>query len=266
MSTSLHCPDSLLHRSTLVLFIFLLITFFGTPCEPLCFHNVFKHLNTSPYVLQCFLVTYTSTLSQEAFFNNVLFHELSHSLGPAFVGNDEANGEVVSWLSIPWRTRNVLSVSSKQEGIRWKIIRCGLRWVPHTVGSRKVEQYFFFSEENLVMHFMLLSVVNRHGVKDRRVRGGDYLSIQTPKTVKVNSLYKMPATKGAGVKIFSTFILTRRVHQMVTFPFEGYKKNVTGNIVQLLKTCLLLRIGVLLHPLPAVDHSPSPFFSSQVIL
>ena len=96
MYTSLHCPDSLLHRSTLVLFIFLLITFFGTPCEPLCFHNVFKHLNTSPYVLQCFLVTYTSTLSQEAFFNNVLFHELSHSLGPAFVGNDEANGEVVS--------------------------------------------------------------------------------------------------------------------------------------------------------------------------
>ena len=33
-------------------------------------------------------------LSQEAFFNNVLFHELSHSLGPAFVGNNEANGEV----------------------------------------------------------------------------------------------------------------------------------------------------------------------------
>ena len=33
-------------------------------------------------------------LFQEAFFNNVLFHELSHSLGPAFVGNDEANGEV----------------------------------------------------------------------------------------------------------------------------------------------------------------------------
>ena len=33
-------------------------------------------------------------LSQDAFFNNVLFHELSHSLGPAFVGNDEANGEV----------------------------------------------------------------------------------------------------------------------------------------------------------------------------
>ena len=41
---------------------------------------------------------------------------------------------------------------------------------------------------------------------------------------------------------------------MVTFPFEGYKKNVTRNIVQLLKTSLLLRIGVLLHPLPAVDH------------
>ena len=33
-------------------------------------------------------------LSQDAFFNNVLFHELSHSLGPAFVGNNEANGEV----------------------------------------------------------------------------------------------------------------------------------------------------------------------------
>ena len=36
-------------------------------------------------------------LSQDAFFNNVLFHELSHSLGPAFVGNDEANGEVGNW-------------------------------------------------------------------------------------------------------------------------------------------------------------------------
>jgi len=33
-------------------------------------------------------------LSSEAFFNNVLFHELSHSLGPAFVGNDETKGEV----------------------------------------------------------------------------------------------------------------------------------------------------------------------------
>ena len=71
-------------------------TLFLKATEPPCFHNVFKHLNTSPYVLQCFLVTYTSSLSQEAFFNNVLFHELSHSLGPAFVGNDEANGEVVS--------------------------------------------------------------------------------------------------------------------------------------------------------------------------
>ena len=29
-------------------------------------------------------------LSGEAFFNNVLFHELSHSLGPAFVENDES--------------------------------------------------------------------------------------------------------------------------------------------------------------------------------
>merc|ERR1740128_934708 len=35
-----------------------------------------------------------SFLDQDAFFNNVLFHELSHSLGPAFVGNDEANGEI----------------------------------------------------------------------------------------------------------------------------------------------------------------------------
>jgi hypothetical protein len=33
-------------------------------------------------------------LSAEAFFQSVLFHELSHSLGPAFVLNDEAKGEV----------------------------------------------------------------------------------------------------------------------------------------------------------------------------
>merc|ERR1712110_1108632 len=33
-------------------------------------------------------------LSGEAFFNNVLFHELSHSLGPAFVENDESLGEI----------------------------------------------------------------------------------------------------------------------------------------------------------------------------
>jgi len=33
-------------------------------------------------------------LDQEAYFNNILFHELSHSLGPAFVGNDENNGEI----------------------------------------------------------------------------------------------------------------------------------------------------------------------------
>jgi len=33
-------------------------------------------------------------MSSEAFFNNVLFHELSHSLGPAFVNNDESQGEV----------------------------------------------------------------------------------------------------------------------------------------------------------------------------
>eukprot|EP00092_Neocalanus_flemingeri_P011828 GFUD01012757.1.p1 GENE.GFUD01012757.1~~GFUD01012757.1.p1 ORF type:complete len:580 (+),score=148.06 GFUD01012757.1:107-1846(+) len=35
-----------------------------------------------------------SFLDQEAFFNNVLFHELSHSLGPAHVGNDESKGEI----------------------------------------------------------------------------------------------------------------------------------------------------------------------------
>lgn len=35
-----------------------------------------------------------SFLDQEAFFNNVLFHELSHSLGPAFVGNNKTNGEI----------------------------------------------------------------------------------------------------------------------------------------------------------------------------
>eukprot|EP00090_Calanus_glacialis_P004846 TRINITY_DN1362_c0_g1_i1.p1 TRINITY_DN1362_c0_g1~~TRINITY_DN1362_c0_g1_i1.p1 ORF type:complete len:580 (+),score=152.83 TRINITY_DN1362_c0_g1_i1:100-1839(+) len=35
-----------------------------------------------------------SLLDQEAFFNNVLFHELSHSLGPAFVGNNKTNGEI----------------------------------------------------------------------------------------------------------------------------------------------------------------------------
>jgi hypothetical protein len=33
-------------------------------------------------------------LSADAFFLNVLFHELSHSLGPAFVNNDESQGEV----------------------------------------------------------------------------------------------------------------------------------------------------------------------------
>jgi hypothetical protein len=37
-------------------------------------------------------------LSPEAFFTNVLFHELSHSLGPAFVGNNKSNGEVKAAL------------------------------------------------------------------------------------------------------------------------------------------------------------------------
>ena len=34
------------------------------------------------------------SLSADAFFNEVLFHELSHSLGPAFVGGDAKKGEV----------------------------------------------------------------------------------------------------------------------------------------------------------------------------
>jgi len=33
-------------------------------------------------------------LNQDAFFYEVLFHELSHSLGPAFVGNNEENGPI----------------------------------------------------------------------------------------------------------------------------------------------------------------------------
>ena len=33
-------------------------------------------------------------LSQEAFFNNILFHELSHALGPAYVQNDKSKGEI----------------------------------------------------------------------------------------------------------------------------------------------------------------------------
>ena len=33
-------------------------------------------------------------LNKEAFFNNVLFHELSHSLGPAFVHNNESEGAI----------------------------------------------------------------------------------------------------------------------------------------------------------------------------
>lgn len=33
-------------------------------------------------------------LDQDAFFYEVLFHELSHSLGPAFVGNNEENGPI----------------------------------------------------------------------------------------------------------------------------------------------------------------------------
>jgi len=33
-------------------------------------------------------------LDENAFFNWVIFHELSHSLGPAFVGNNETNGQI----------------------------------------------------------------------------------------------------------------------------------------------------------------------------
>ena len=39
-----------------------------------------------------------SLLDGEAFFTNILFHELSHSLGPAFVGNKKENGEIRSAL------------------------------------------------------------------------------------------------------------------------------------------------------------------------
>lgn len=47
-------------------------------------------------------------LSGEAFFNNVLFHELSHSLGPAFVENDESKGTISKALGS--------SYSSLEEG------------------------------------------------------------------------------------------------------------------------------------------------------
>merc|ERR1740128_1190616 len=47
-------------------------------------------------------------LDQDAFFNNVLFHELSHSLGPAFVGNKKENGEI--------RTALGASYSALEEG------------------------------------------------------------------------------------------------------------------------------------------------------
>ena len=105
----------------------------------------------------------------------------------------------------------------------------------------------------------LTAVVHRHGDQGRHVRGGDYLKGQ-------QLVQDACHTKGAGVKIFSTFILTRRVHQMVTFPFEGYKKNVTGNIVQLLKTCLLLRSVFSFILFQLLTISPSPFSSSQVNL
>ena len=39
-----------------------------------------------------------SYLDGDSFFNNVLFHELSHSLGPAFVKNDESQVRVGEWL------------------------------------------------------------------------------------------------------------------------------------------------------------------------
>jgi len=49
-----------------------------------------------------------SFLDQEAFFNNILFHELSHSLGPAHVGNNKENGEI--------RTALGASYSGLEEG------------------------------------------------------------------------------------------------------------------------------------------------------
>ena len=39
-----------------------------------------------------------SYLDGDSFFNNVLFHELSHSLGPAFVKNDESQVSGGYWL------------------------------------------------------------------------------------------------------------------------------------------------------------------------
>merc|ERR1719500_1332027 len=47
-------------------------------------------------------------LSGEAFFNNVLFHELFHSLGPAFVENDDSKGTISKALGS--------SYSSLEEG------------------------------------------------------------------------------------------------------------------------------------------------------
>jgi len=54
-------------------------------------------------------------LDGDAFFNNVLFHELSHSLGPAFVNNDEAQGPIskalgASYSSIEEAKADVMGV------------------------------------------------------------------------------------------------------------------------------------------------------------
>ena len=54
-------------------------------------------------------------LDGDAFFNNVLFHELSHSLGPAFVNNDETQGPIskalgASYSSIEEAKADVMGV------------------------------------------------------------------------------------------------------------------------------------------------------------
>merc|ERR1712029_85907 len=59
--------------------------------------NKFKKILT-PIASTLMMEDQLPNLDGEAFFNNVLFHELSHSLGPAFVNNDESKGTVAKAL------------------------------------------------------------------------------------------------------------------------------------------------------------------------